>query len=166
MSASSLNRVYDAFWTGADDDVFPEVAAARGCSIARAWLDTAALVLAELIFERLWTIKNGRAENVQRADAYLKLERQHPYRGLLLERVVIGQRLGEIYGDPRYGAVFSERLDHHLAAFIHDSDDTEMIAAYTVSGQTRLKPGFVRASKLRAAPALGATVAAVRALSG
>jgi len=144
--------------------VYPEVAAAAGDPLAIAWLGTAALVVAELIFERLWTIKNGRADAAHRGEAYAKLDPNHQYRGTLLDRVIIGQRLGQIYGDPAYRGVFGDKVDACLAAFIADSNDAELARVCQSSGAGQLRPGFVTASRLRAAPALGAAVAAVRAL--
>lgn len=178
VSASSINRVWEGI-RGAEERrgegaKFPERAAVVGDALAVAWLDTAALVLAELIYERLWTIKNGRPVAPHRGDAYGKLSPAHEHRGLLLDRVVIGQRVGLIYADPTYRAVFANKVDAYLAAFIAGSGDAEMGAylderyggtkarRHEGLGET-LKPGFVRASKLRAAPALGAAVAAVRA---
>ncbi|MFQ5806936.1 MAG: hypothetical protein ACE5I3_10855, partial [Phycisphaerae bacterium] len=170
---------------------YPEVAAAAGQPLAVAWMDTAALVLAELIFERMWTIKHGRADAPHRGAAYAKLDVEHEYRGVLLDRVVIGQRVGQIYGDPAFRPAFSDKLDAYLAAFIAASNDPEMTDAYLArsagppspaqkqsperkrgdrrGAQPRpvsVKPGFVQPSRLRAAPALGAAVAAVRALGG
>ncbi len=148
---------------------YPEVAATAGQPIAVAWMDTAALVLAELIFERLWTIKNGRTDAPHRGEAYEKLVPEHEYRGLPLDRVVIGQRVGQIYGDADYYAVFRDKLDGCLAALIGTSNDAEMAEAYLSRSAgppspARLKSGLIQPSKLRAAPALGAAVAAVRTL--
>jgi hypothetical protein len=150
---------------------YPEVAAIAGDPIAIAWLTTAALVLAELIFERLCTIRNGRAHAAHRGEAYAKLEPDHEYRGTLLDRVIIGQRVGQIYGEPTCRAVFGDRLDTYLAAMIAASSDERLAAATVVGGvqptppgKRGLKPSFVTASRLRAAPALGAAVAAVQAL--
>jgi hypothetical protein len=177
VSASALNRVW-ARWTDvasaprgrrstpetlhtADTAVppvasYPERAALAGDPRAVAWLDTAALVLAELIFERLWTTRNGCAKAPSRGDAYAKLDPNHDYRGTLLDRVIIGQRIGLIYADPQYRAVFGDKLDTYLAAWIARGGDAEMAAA-------TICPNFMRASKLRAAPALGAAVAAAQA---
>jgi len=177
VSAKSLNRVFEEMTevtkrrsdeategacATASQSPFPEAAAIEGNPVAVAWMDTAALVMAELIFERLWTIKNGRAEAPHHGEAYLALDANHEYRGTLLDRVVIGQRLGMIYADARFADVFSMKLDKNLATLIADSDDAELIAACLASDGKALQPGFVCASKLRAAPALGAAVAAVR----
>ena len=148
---------------------YPETAAAAGSPAATAWMATAALVLAELVFERLWTIKNGRADAPHRGDAYAKLDPNHEFRGTLLDRVIIGQRVGEIYGDAAFHDFFGAKADGCLAALIAGSEDTEMCEAYLrysagPPSPAQLKPALVLSSKLRAAPALGAAVAAVRAL--
>ena len=151
VSASALNRVW-ANWTDvasaprgrrsapetlhtADTalqlaSIYPERAALAGDPRAAAWLDTAALVLAELISERLRTIKLGRACVPHRGDAYGKLNPNHDYRGTLLDRVIIGQRIGLIYADPRYRTVFGDQLDTYLAAWIARGGDAEMAATY------------------------------------
>lgn len=163
VSASSMNRVFhDLRPAAAAEGTFPEVAAAEGDGVAVAWMQTVALVLAELIFERIWTLKNGRAEAAYRGDAYAKLTPEHPYQGLIFDRVIIGQRLGLMYADTKYHAVFGDRVDACLTAFIAGSGDGELELAY-LSANGRLKPGLLCASRLRAAPALGAAVAAVRA---
>lgn len=201
VSASSLNRVWLALRgpqprpephppagaaAGAPGPDFPEQAAVAGDPRAAAWLATAALVLAELIFERLWTVCHGRADAPHRGETYAGLEVAHPYRGTVLERVIIGQRLGLIYADPQYRAVFAEPLERHLAAFCAACGDAELARAWAVDRDAEpgdahgvrgprgrggppgpaLRPGFLRPSRLRAAPALGAAVAAVRALAG
>ena len=176
ISAKSLNRVYAELLGTADSpaagqfdeqtDRFPEVDAVANNGLAQAWLHTAALVLAELIFERLWTVKHGRANAAHRGESYARLDVDHAYRGLLLERVIIGQRAGQIYAEPAYRVFFGEKFDACLAAMIHESGDTELIAACLRDGEAKLRQNFVMPSKLRAAPALGAAVAAVRSGSG
>jgi hypothetical protein len=175
VSAKSLNRVY---WDlrggtkarsheGTKESAtprYPEVDAVGGDPLAIAWMDTAALVLAELIFERLWTIKNGRADAPHRGEAYARLNPDHEYRGVLLDRVIIGQRVGQIYAEPTCRDVFADKVDTHLAAFVASLGDAEMTQAYLISPNGGPKSGFLQASKLRAAPALGAAVAAVQAL--
>lgn len=177
VSASALNRVWDAVagtqarrHAGTEEERtrgFPETAAANGQPVAAAWMQAAALVLAELIFERLWTVKNGRADAPHRGEAYAKLAREHEYRGVVLERIIIGQRVGLIYAEPRYRAVFADRVDECLAALVADCGDDELIRQLLAKGgageRATLRAGFLCASRLRAAPALGAAVAAVRA---
>lgn len=208
VSASAMNRIYAQLrqTTRRRDEAaaghphtrhtpsgYPERAALAGDPLASAWLDTAALLLAELIFERLSTVRNGRPDAPHRGEIYARLDPDHEYRGTLLDRVIIGQRLGLIYGDPACRGVFGDKVDAYLAAFIAGCDDAGMHAAYLAeagggerecsavegrrhgaadqaprarsAGAAQLRPRFLVASKLRAAPALGAAVGAVRALS-
>lgn len=169
VSASSLNRVYvnlEGHGRSTGDGAFPEAAAAAGRSVAAVWMATAALVVAELIFERVWTIRNGRADCPHRGTGYAALDPNHAYRGVVLDRVVLGQRLGQIYADRRYRALFGDRLDACLAHFIATSGDAALAQACLADqaaprGERALRPGFVQPSRLRAAPALGAAVAAL-----
>jgi hypothetical protein len=175
VSAESFNRVYAELVAvsacdgeSADQQVFPEIAALAGHLPAITWLDGASLILAELVFERLWTIKNGRPRVLHRGDAYLKLDPNHEYRGVLLDRVVIGQRLGMVYADSRHGALFRNKIEGHLAALIAQCGDVEMARRFLAPGNgglsaAALRSGFVQPSTLRAAPALGAGAAAVQA---
>jgi hypothetical protein len=160
ISAKSLNAVYAGLRPDGES-AFPEAAAATGDPIAQTWLRTASMILAELVFERLWTIKNGRASAAHRGDAYQALETDHPHRGTVLQRVIIGQRIGQLYANPDHHAAFAGPFEQCLARLISQSDDRGLINA-TLRGPDQLKPGLVQASKLRAAPALGAAVAAAR----
>jgi hypothetical protein len=177
VSAASLNRVYSALAGDASPAEYPERAAVAGEPRAKVWMADAALILAELIFERLWTVKNGRPQTPQRGEAYVKLNPQHEFRGSILERVVVGQRLGLIYADSAYEDVFGCKLERALGAFIAECGDAELeraCLARAAAGDDRagqahepkLRTGFLMPSRLRAAPALGAAVAAVRALIG
>ena len=165
VSASALNRVHTRLRDPALEsvDVYPEGMAEHGDPLSKGWLVAAALVLAELLFERLWTVKHGAMEAPHRGRPYAQLVREHPYRNTLLDRVIVGQRVGLIYADARYRTVFGDPLDTYLTALIANSGDDEMLAAYLSPDGRRLREGFLQASKLRAAPALGAAVAAVRA---
>lgn len=164
VSASSLNRVYAELGTTPGTAAFPEVAALAGDPVGTAWLQAATMVLAELIFERLWTIKNGRPTAGHRGPAYLALQAEHPYRGVTLERVIIGQRLGLLFADRQYQALFAMPLERCLTRLIARTEDAGLRGAWLASGGGQLQAGRLVASKLRAAPALGAAVAAVQAL--
>ncbi len=164
VSAKSLNDVYARLLGGLGPDRprFPEVDAAGGDPTARAWLDCAACVLAELIFERMQTVFAGRADAPHRGESYAALQTTHRYLGTRLDRVVIGQRVGQIYADPAYRSVFADRLDAHLAVMVERSGRAALVAHCLENG--RLKAGLMQASRLRAAPALGAAIAAAETL--
>lgn len=171
VSAKSLNDVYAALTGGGEAEAadsagepsprFPERAAADSDPVAVAWVRTAAMVLSELIFERIWTIAKGRHPAPHRGPSYAALEPDHEFRGTVLERVIIGQRVGRIYADADYREVFAAHVDACLAEMIARSGDSTLSDQLLDNG--KLRPGFVVASRLRAAPALGAAVAAARA---
>jgi hypothetical protein len=143
---------------------FPESQARAGDVLAESALEMVALVSAELIFERINTVANGRAEYAHRGNAYRELQIDHPYRGVYLERIVIGQRVGRIYDDPQFEIVFKNKLDRCLARFILQCGDRELAARY-LDGDA-LRRGVVVASQLREAPAIGAAIDAVRSNPG
>ncbi len=163
VSAKSLNGVYESLNPSARAG-FPERDALAGVPIAQAWLQTAALVLAELLFERLFTVKNGRLATAARDKAYADLATAHEHCGTVLQRLVVGQRLGELLAQDALAPWLREPLERNLASFIQLCDDVGLQAALLEDGA--LRPGLVQASRLRAAPALGAAVAAWRAQRG
>lgn len=166
VSARAMNHGYRRL-LGHDPppgERFPEVDAANGCQTAMGWMDNVARLLSELVFERLTTVKNGRSNLADRSEAYRQLDPAHPFRGTLLERVVVGQRLGLILADRRFDGPFRQELEKHLGTMIAESGDGELASHCLQEGQ--LKPGFLRPSSLRAAPALGAAILAIHALEG
>lgn len=144
----------------ARENRYPEAEALKGDVLAESVLEGASLVLAELIFERMNTIKNGRADVPHRGQAYLELRGDHPYRGTLLDRIVIGQRVGNMYDEPRFADAFKRKLDRCLTRLILNSDDAELREHYLAGD--KICPGRLVASRLREAPAIGAAIDAVR----
>ncbi len=163
-SAKSVNRIYANLRINGMAD-FPEAAARDGQPLAAAWMDTVALVLAELLFERLWTVKNGRPDASHRGAGYMELDTRHPYHGTLLERLIVGQRIGQIYADETCREIFRDRLDRYVASFLAACGDAALEKHCLADGaEPTLRDDLIVPSRLRAAPALGAAVAAVRAL--
>jgi len=169
VSMASINRIYASLRAAAGSGGpsttqvdYPECAAARGNALACGWLNAAALILAELLFERLLTVFCGRPEVPHRGQHYAALQVQHPYRGLILERIVLGQWLGELFGQAQLRPIFAEPLEAYLAAFIWHCGDRKLQQAYLdpEAQRPKLRPQLLRASNLRAAPALGAAAAA------
>jgi hypothetical protein len=162
-SAKSMNETYHRLLNHADASVarYPESDAIGGNPIAVAWMDSIAMLVAELVFERLHTIAIGRANRNDRGESYLALNPDHPYRGTMLDRVIIGQRLGQICSQPQNDFDFLNRIAECLAAFMVESENDALIQVYAPLGT--LKPNFLTASNLRAAPAIGAAIAAATA---
>jgi hypothetical protein len=134
-------------------DEYPEERALSGDVVADGVLKEAARALAELVFERMVALRNGSPDDV------LNDVDQAPYPSVILDRVVIGQRLGLLFGDRRYGRLFKDRVEEALAHRLQRSSFARLRAAHLHEG--RLRPGFLRGSRLRSAPALGAAAAAV-----
>lgn len=167
VSARALNEGYTRLYVAAGAtpmEAFPEQAAAAGDPVARGWLRAVALSLAELIADRLVTVKNGRPDAPQRGETYTKLQTAHPYRGIVLERVVIGQRVGQIFANEQFADVLRRPVEACLAGLLAHTGDTELQAGW-LTADRQLVSGRLVASRLRAAPALGAAVAAVQAFT-
>jgi len=163
-SAAGMNKRYRDL-CGLDPDrptsaTYPERLALLGDPIARNVLETTARTLAELMFERLDTVYGGRRQLPHRGDDYLRLQPEHDYRGLLLERIVLGQQIGRLYAADEYAPFFRAKFDAFLAEFIAELGDVRLRAC-ALEGNA-LRGGLVVPSKLRAAPAIGAAIAATQ----
>ncbi len=160
-SAKWMNATYAHYLNRPDSYIdqtgrYAQEDASRGNPVAGGVIETVTSTMAELIFERIWTVMNGRQDAPWRGEAYMNLAVDHPHRGTRLERIVIGQRLGFVYADDRFRDVFAGPLDAKLAALIQESDDEDLRDFYLADGG--LKDGRVVASTLRSAPAIGAGV--------
>ncbi len=160
VSAKSMNETYHRLINHTDESVarYPETDAINGNQIAKSWMDSVSMLVAELIYERLHTITAGRPNRKDRGENYLALNADHPYRGTKLDRIIIGQRLGQICSQPNRNLDLQEQIAKYLATFVGESQNKELIDAYTPSG--KLEPRLLAASNVRAAPAMGAAVAA------
>jgi predicted NBD/HSP70 family sugar kinase len=136
--------------------LFPQDEAVKGDPLAVAVMTTVAATLAEMIFERLFTIFAGREEAPHRGEGYLALNRDHPHRGTLLERVVIGQRFGFIWADKQYTKVLRRPCEQMLVRLAEDCGERALRDHIAVDGKVRR--GLLVASKLREAPAIGAAI--------
>jgi hypothetical protein len=145
ISMSGINSSY-AERTGralpVDPADFPEERALLGDTAADEVLERAALALAELVFLRLRDLRAGAAGG------------EH-----VLQRVVLGQQLARLFGTPALAPIFRSRVENELARRIAMSaDGPNRRRALDGAG---LAHGFLRASALRAAPAIGAAAAAL-----
>jgi hypothetical protein len=170
VSAKSMNTLY-ANLMGREGDVFvqqgrfPQDDALQGSAPAQFTMQTVAGILAELLFERLHTVAGGRKALSFRGQAYVALSPDHPYRGVVLDRLVIGQRLGFVFSDSKYSEVFREPLLACLAGFIRERGG-DALKSKCLARDGEIVEGLVVGSRLRAAPAIGAAVAAFNAAVG
>ena len=139
--------------------LFPEELAVQGDPIARHVLATAAAALAELIFERIETVYRGRNTVTNRGTRHAELSGAHRFRGLLLERVVLGQQLGRLFGNRDYYSVFGAHVEARLAELLTADRDAELRRWYL--HRDRLRSGLLVASRLPAAAGFGAVADAL-----
>lgn len=137
--------------------------AAAGDVRAATVLGDVATALAELIFERIETVYRGRTTATGRGKAYMKLKPDHAFRGTLLDRVVIGQRLGSLFGDQRLTAHFRQPVEHALGDLFVRCDDPALQNRYLCD--VGLVSDLLQPSTLAGAPVIGAIVAAMNATS-
>lgn len=167
-SAKSMNEFFKKY-VGVvskkeeEKGIYPEAEALKGDPLASFTLSVTASVLAELFFERINTLKNGRQELAYRGEAYLKLKTDHPYKGMVFDRLILGQRMGKLYEDKKFAKYFKKVLDSYLSAYIVKSKDKKLISHY-LDANKNMKKNIIVASKLREAPAIGAAIDAYNAI--
>ncbi|MFH1851210.1 MAG: hypothetical protein ABIA75_02595 [Candidatus Neomarinimicrobiota bacterium] len=115
--------------------------------------------LAELLYERIATVFAGWNNNF----AFMNPNRaplfpDHPYRGTLLDRLIIGQRLGNLLNDSKTTPLFWKSLLENLTGLIAASaiSDPRFREHYLCDGQ--FNADLIATSVLREAPALGAGI--------
>ena len=170
VSAKSMNMLFATFM-GVEGDIlvnaarWPQDEAIQGNALAKYVMNTVATILADLLFERLQTVACGRHAISWRGPNYIALKTDHPYRGTFLDRLIIGQRLGHVFCEDRYQDVFRRPLLEAFSALLHSRGNKELKGRY-LKPNGQVVDGLVVGSRLRAAPAIGAGVAAYEAAFG
>jgi len=115
--------------------------------------------LALLLYERITTLFCGSQNLFQFVNEKREpLETEHPYQGTLLDRIVIGQRLGDLIGSRVGIEMLTKPIVKRLSALIDTSEYlTETAKAHYLHGN-QLKDHILFSSPLREAPALGAGI--------
>ncbi len=142
--------------------------AREGDRAARETVRIAGSRLAQILAERIETLAAGSSGGIGFVNpARAALRSDHPYLGERFDRLVLGQRLGEVWADPEAGAVYRESTLPALAERIVGCGriGTEIKAHYP-DAQGRFREERLVASSLREAPALGAAAAAWLADAG
>lgn len=115
--------------------------------------------LAELLFERMTTLyggSQGKFEFVNPARG--RLIPHHPYKGTLLDHIIIGQRLGDYLEESRGKNQMWEPMIRHLSELIAENEGlTKEFKEHYFKGNT-FNENRIVLSKLREAPAMGAAV--------
>ncbi len=115
--------------------------------------------LAELIFERIETIFSGWTGRFGLVNTARECpSSNHPFLGAVIERIIIGQRLGILLNNSKGMGLFWEPLIAHIARKVKDSFNlnSKVKSVYLKNGE--LNPDLIHVSTLRDAPALGAGI--------
>jgi len=117
--------------------------------------------LAKLIFERLETIYSGWQNRYEFLDPDRdNLKVNHPYRKTLLDRIIIGQRLGKLLDKSSEPMLLWEPFQRDLYKNIEQSKTLTLEAKDHYLEENNLKKNLIMISKLDHAPVLGAGIAA------
>ncbi|MBT4035235.1 MAG: ROK family protein [Candidatus Marinimicrobia bacterium] len=116
-----------------------------------------AQALSELLFHRIQTLALGAPETFLR-DAKRTLEVEHEYIGGVFERIVIGQRLGNIWEFKKFTPLLLDPVNEKLGRMIHSSSLPAEVKSQYLTKTNRLRDDLIIHSELRHAPALGAAV--------
>ena len=142
--------------------IYPDVILERATQKEEPALKTFAdvsLNLAELLFERIETIFSGWSGRFGLINTNRETpSSEHSFLGTILDRIIIGQRLGDLLESSKGSEKFWEPLVCQLENLISKSDklDSTAKSAYVIND--KLNPDLIRISTLRDAPVLGAGI--------
>ena len=142
--------------------IYPDVILERATQKEEPALKTFAdvsLNLAELLFERIETIFSGWSGRFGLINPNRETpSSEHSFLGTILDRIIIGQRLGDLLESSKGSENFWEPLVCQLENLISKSDklDSTAKSAYVIND--KLNPDLIRISTLRDAPVLGAGI--------
>jgi predicted NBD/HSP70 family sugar kinase len=174
-SASGLQFIYSRYSGQSVEElnankIYPPQIARAALEGEKAAKDTfadAARYLALLIFERISTLFCGSKQTFDFINPNRPpLEKIHMYRGEFYDRIVIGQRLGELMRSAEGQKVLTEPILDHLSAIIAKADCLSEKARNYYLRNNKVKEDLIVFSKLREAPALGAGIDAYLTYQG
>jgi len=113
--------------------------------------------IAELLLERITTIYSGWSGFFSFVNPEKKIqEKAHLYQETLLDRIIIGQRLGDLMQESKKTTLLWEQIGSNLSVLINTLNDNKLLNHYLINGKFNMK--LIAISKLREAPAIGAGV--------
>ena len=113
--------------------------------------------IAGLLFERIMTIYQGWSDYFSFVNPTKKIEdKEHEYKGTLLDRIIIGQRLGDLLEDSKNTPLLWNQITSGLSALFKSVNDKKLLKHYISNGN--FKEELIAISALREAPAIGAGV--------
>ncbi len=133
--------------------------AAKDDKTAIATWQTVSKNLAALLFEMITTIYCGWQNNFSFINKTKPpLSSNHNFNSTLLDRIVIGQRLGQIFQNPLAREYLVEPLVYYLSKLVCNSKSLDKHAKSYYLKTGKFNDAILVASRLRAAPALGAGI--------
>ncbi len=113
--------------------------------------------LSELFYHRIRTLAVGSPETTLIEESRV-LNVEHEHLGKVFERIVVGQRLGDIWEFKNFVPLLLDPVNEKLGRMIHSSDLPAEIKSLYLTKTNRLRDDLITHSELRHAPALGAAV--------
>lgn len=140
-------------------------AALKGEKAALDTINDISANIANLFFERIVTIYSGWENTFDFVNPNRNpLAKEHPYRGTLTERIIVGQRLGDLLEESKDTGLLWDQILEELSSLLAGVSDTKLKDYYLKSG--KFDPEIIKISKLREAPALGAGIDAFLGIEG
>ncbi len=164
-SASGIQFIYSRYSNIPVEElnnnhIYPPQILEKALSDDKAAIDTindVSIYIATLIYERITTIYSGWFGLFSFVNPARELtEKDHKYRGVLLDRIIIGQRLGDLLDDSKQTPLLWSRIIERLSELFSKSNDNRLKKKYLQNG--RFREDFIAISRLREAPAIGAGV--------
>ena len=140
--------------------IYPPQILEKALSDDKAAVDTindVSIYIAILIYERITTIYSGWSGLFSFVNPARELtEKDHKYRGVFIDRIIIGQRLGDLLNDSKQTPLLWSRVIERLSELFNKNNENRLKKKYLQNG--RFREDFITISKLREAPAIGAGV--------
>jgi len=164
-SASGIQFIYSRYSNITVEElnnnhIYPPQILEKALSGNKAAVDTindVSIYIATLIYERIITIYSGWSGLFSFVNPARNLtEKDHKYRGVLLDRIIIGQRLGDLLDDSKQTPLLWSRIIERLSELFNKNSEKRLKKKYLQNG--RFRKEFIAISKLREAPVIGAGV--------
>jgi hypothetical protein len=164
-SASGIQYIYSRY-SGIEveelnkNNIYPPQilhAATDGDSAALNTINDISVNIANLFFERIVTIYSGWKSTFEFVNPNRDpLVEKHPYSGMFLEEIIVGQRLGDLLEESKGTDLLWNQIVDELTLLFSEVKDEKLKNYYLKGGE--FDPEIIKISKLREAPALGAGI--------
>lgn len=164
-SASGIQFIYSRYSNIPVEElnnnhIYPPQILEKALSDDKAAIDTindVSIYIATLIYERITTIYSGWFGLFSFVNPARELtEKDHKFRGVLLDRIIIGQRLGDLLDDSKKTGLLWNRIIERLSELFNKNNENRLKKKYLQNG--RFREDLIAISRLREAPAIGAGV--------